>query len=265
MPRALTTFSFTGLAALALVAPIAGAAADGLALRYDVYAGGTFAVAMEAELQITPTSYRLGAALELGGVYAVVSSWDMQTSASGVIAGQHVLPVSFNKVSEDGERWAELRFSDGTLVDAQGNPSPALEDTSAVSDAIKAAALDPLGGVISVLVQVAETGSCAGSMVLYDGKSYFTVTRTDLGAATAPDSRYGAYAGPALLCRVVIDDAVAYGRIDDEPSVALAWLAQPVAGGPYVPVRLETDSKFGAVRVHITDFWPVAGETPQWQ
>lgn len=256
---------FLSVSLLCLAAPVATAQAQGMALRYDVYAGGTYAVAMEAELQISPTSYRLGAALELGGMYALVSDWDMQTSVNGAIAGLSVLPYGFSKVSEGGERWAELRFTDGRLTDAQGNPSPTQEDTSTVPEAIKATALDPLSGVVGVLMQVAQTGLCAGTMQLYDGKSYFSVSRVDRGPADAPDSRYGAYSGPAQLCEITIDDGAPYGRIDDDPRSAMIWLAQPVAGAPFVPVRIETQSKFGEVRVHLTDFWTVASETAQSQ
>lgn len=256
---------FLSVSLLSLAAPFATAQAEGLALRYDVYAGGTYAVAMEAELHITPTSYRLGAALELSGMYALVSDWDMQTSVNGAISGMSVLPFGFTKVSEGGERWAELRFSNGHLADAQSNPPPAMEDTSTVPDVIKALAVDPLSGVVGVLLQVTQTGDCSGTMHLYDGKSYFSVSRHALGAADAPDSRYGAYSGPAQLCEITIDDGAPYGRVDDDPRSAMIWLAQPVAGGPSVPVRIETQSKFGEVRVHLTDFWTVASETAQSQ
>lgn len=248
------------LAVLVLAVP-AAAQAEGLALRYDVFAGGTFAVAMEAELEIAPTAYRLGAALELGGMYAIVSDWDMQTTVSGAIAGNSLLPILFHKQSEGGERWAEIGYDGGAIAGARGNPSPDAEDTSAVSAGTKAAAIDPLSAVVGVVHQVRQTGSCAGASVVYDGKSYFQVTSADLGAGTAPASRYGAYSGPALLCRVTIDDGVLYGRTDDDPRVADIWLAQPVPGSLYVPVRIETESRYGAVRVHLTDFWSVSGAT----
>jgi hypothetical protein len=257
MPRAL----LLPLLSLAVATPVAAAQAEGLALRYDVFSGGTFAVAMEAELEIAPTAYRLGAALELGGMYAVVSDWDMQTSVSGAIAGDTLLPVQFHKQSEGGERWAEISYVAGTIAGARGNPSPDSEDTSTVPAEVKAAAIDPLSAAVRVLHQVARTGSCAASMAVYDGKSYFQVTSVDGGPAAAPDSRYGVYSGPALLCRVTIDDSTLYGRTDEELRVAEMWLAQPIAGSLYVPVRIETDSKFGAVRIHLSDFWSVSGET----
>ena len=252
-------------AAVAVVLPVAAVQAEGLALRYDVYAGGSLAVEMEAELVIGSGSYRLGTGMELAGIYSVVSSWDMQASAHGLVAAGAVMPVEFVKFSEGGERWADLRFDNGVMTRATGNPPPENEDTSAVSDAIKAAALDPLSGAVRVLNQMAETGQCGGTMHLYDGKTYFTVTASDQGRSSAPDTRYGAYAGPASLCVVTVDDSVAYGRVDSDPRTALIWLAQPVPHSPYVPVRIETQSKFGAVRVHLTDYWVVAGETAQSQ
>jgi hypothetical protein len=39
------------------------------------------------------------------------------------------------------------------------------------------------------------------------------------------------------------------------------WLAQPIPGAPAVMVRLETMSKYGAVRIHLSDFWPVGSAT----
>jgi hypothetical protein len=248
------------LASVAVAFP-AAAHAEGLALRYDVYSGGTFAVAMEAELEIAPTAYRLGAALELGGMYAVVSDWDMQISVSGAIAGDTLLPIQFNMQSEGGERWADISYVAGAIAGARGNPPPDREDTSTVPAEVKAAAIDPLSAGVRVLRQVARTGSCAASMAVYDGKSYLQVTTVDGGPATAPESRYGVYSGPALLCRVTIDNGTLYGRIDEDLRVADVWLAQPIAGSLYVPVRIETDTNIGAVRGHLIDFWSVSGET----
>jgi len=256
MPRTLPI----ALLSLSLAIP-AAARAEGIALRYDVYAGGTFAVAMEAEVQIAPTAYQLGAALELGGMYALVHDWDLQATVTGAIAGDALLPIRFAKQQEGGERWAELDFAGGTLASARGNPPPESEDNSAVPDALKAAAVDPLTAIVDVLRQVAVTGACAGETIVYDGKEYFSISRVDLGRADAPQSRYGAYAGPALLCRITVDDDAPYGEVADDARTAEIWLAQPIAGSLYVPVRIETETKYGAVRVHLTDFWSVSGET----
>ncbi|MEZ5668363.1 MAG: DUF3108 domain-containing protein [Alphaproteobacteria bacterium] len=243
----------------------AAAWADGLALSYDVYAGGTRAVEMQARIEVAPGSYRLDAALDLVGVYAVFSEWHMDVSANGLTAGGAVVPAGFVKSSEDGERWARIAYADGVIADAQGNPSPAAEDTSTVPAAVKAAAIDPLSGIVALLLQVGAANACGGTQVLYDGKSYFTVTAVDRGPGEAPGSRYGAYSGPAILCRITVDDGAAYGRVDDDPRVADIFLAQPVAGAPFVPVRIETETNYGAVRVHLTGFTPFVGETAQAQ
>lgn len=251
---------FSPLLLSLLVVP-AAAQAEGLALRYDVFAGGSFAVAMEAEVQMAPTAYRMGAALELGGMYAVFASWDMQTSVSGAFAGDLVLPVQFNRQAEGGRRWVEIQFADGSVASARGNPSPDEEDNSMVPAAVQAAAIDPLSAIVAVLRQVGETGSCAGSSTVYDGKRYFAISRVDGGPQHAPATRYGAYSGPALLCRVTIDEGAYYQRADRTQRTADIWLAQPIAGSLHVPVRIETESKYGAVRVHLTDMWSVSGPT----
>ena len=239
----------------------ADAGAEALALRYDVYAGGTHAVAIEAELEMAQGSYRVGTALELVGMYALVADWTMAATARGGLTPAGVVPTAFSKVSEGGERWAEISYADGVIANAQGNPSPSGEDTSMVPDAIKAAAIDPLSGAVAMLNQVASAGTCGGVTHLYDGKTYFTVTATDLGRATAPESRLGVYSGPAVMCRVVVDDDGPYGRPDRDVQTADVWIAQPMPGGPAVLVRLETMTRYGAVRMHLADFWPVASET----
>lgn len=252
MPR----FLPASLAVSAIILP-AAAQAEGVAVRYDVFAGGTFAVQIEAELEIAPTTYRMGAAMELGGIYAIVGDWDMQTSGSGAVAGTDLIPHAFRKRTEGGRRWAELAYADGVIADARGNPSPDAEDTSTVPAETKAAA------IVRVIHQVSRSGSCADQMTIYDGKSYYQVTSVDLGPAEAPASRYGTYAGPALLCRITVDDSAPYGRRDSDPRVADVWLAQPVAGSLHVPVRIETHSRWGAVRVHLTDAWSVGGLTAE--
>lgn len=264
MERAMSPSRLMSCIAVAVGLPVA-AQAEGLALRYEVYAGGSLAVAMEAELAIEAGGYRLGTGMELAGLYALVSSWDMQASVSGLVDSGRVLPFSFTKLSEGGERWATLTFSDGVMTQARGNPPPENEDTSTVPAAIKAAALDPLSGAVTVLHRLAQTGQCGGVMHIYDGKTYFTVTSIDQGDGAAPDTDYGAYSGPARLCAVTVDDSAAYGRTDSDPRDALLWLARPLPHAPYVPVRIETQSRFGAVRVHLVDYWPVAGETAQSQ
>ena len=102
-------------AALAFLGlPLSLAHAESLALRYDVYAGGTLAVEMEAEIELTSSNFRLGAALELAGVYALVSDWGMATTAIGLISNGEIVPISFSKFSEGGERWAEIRCTNSS-------------------------------------------------------------------------------------------------------------------------------------------------------
>lgn len=255
--KSLTALLACGATALAA----ADAGAETLALRYDVYAGGTHAVEIEAELEVTQGTYRLGTALELVGMYALVSDWHMAATARGGLSPAGIVPTMFSKVSEGGERWAEIAYADGVILNAQGNPSPSGEDTSMVPAEIKAAAIDPLSGVVRLLNQVAATGDCGGVAQLYDGKSYFTVTATDRGRVAAPETDYGVYSGPAVLCRLTVDSDAPYGRTDEDVQTADVWIAQPMPGGPAVMVRLETMTKYGAVRIHLADFWPVGSAT----
>ena len=105
---------------------------------------------------------------------------------------------------------------------------------SQVNPAAAGAAVDPATAILLAMHRFTQGGSCAGSRDVFDGSTLLRATYRDRGAGTI-SSR--GYSGSAQQCRITYQ--VVQGRQGRGTAPLTLWLAQPVAGGPFVPVRVE--------------------------
>ncbi len=232
---------------LAIAAASSGAAqADTVYSRYELLLGGTPAAKLETEITINGGDYRVAAQAELTGGYAVMADWDLTVRTVGLVQGESLLPLDHYKVSDGGDRWVQINYADGLVTNLDYRPSSLTVDVQGLSQETIDTAIDPLTAIAMLSRQVGETGNCSATAWIFDGRKYFEATVTHGGQTTPPA---GDYSGSAYRCVLQLDDASPYGRVDDDPNRFDLWIAQPVAGAPYVPVVIDTRVGWGSVRV----------------
>lgn len=249
--------------ALALAAPGIAPAADGtgVALDYAVYLGGMEVLAVRAELHVARgrAPYRLGVNAGTAGLVRLLVDASYEAVAEGRREGAAARPRSFAGTSREDEEHGRTVTLTWTAPAAA--PAVAFDPSSAAPDEPLAApatagTVDPASAMLTLMGTLAETGRCDAVVAVYDGKRRYDLASRDSGTVTLRSSRLAQYDGPAHVCEVAVARIAGFregrlgGRYPDTLRIFLAELSDAL---PPVPVRLQGDNVFGALRMHLVD------------
>lgn len=258
LSRTAPASAFVGAALIALQAT-AAAADGGARLDYEVWAGGVRVLEAEIVMRTEGGRYRMELSAELVGPPSWVEEYHLKGFSEGVVGEAGPEPELYRLESQEGDddHWVQLAYADGMpLVEADTNLEKKKREP--VEDAQKQDSVDPLTGLLSLVLQVAGAGSCEGLVPVFDGRRRFDVSLADKGAGELPKSRYNAYEGPTQRCAVTLKPIAGYrysGRDKQQfPSEVILQGASIVDGLPPLPVRLETETSYGALILHLVDY-----------
>lgn len=256
---------------LPLAAP--AAMAEPLKATYRVFVGGVTALDVDATLEVTGDRYRIAVSAVTGGTIGRLFTWKTESQSDGRRQGDDLRPASHRQSSQfRGEpRNVTLTYGPQGDVSATVTPPPETDDREPVPPALQRGTLDPLSAVLDLLFAVGASERCDRSLPVFDGRRRYDMMFTEVGRRIVDPSRYSVFSGVAQQCRVSYRPVAGYRRSGptgrfwqrsspaDRPPVDL-WLAPVSAGYPPLPVRLETDSDFGGVVVHLTGVTPPAAD-----
>lgn len=260
------------LAAFAVlsVAQAAPLQAAPVAATYRVHVGGVAVLDVAATLEIDQRSYRVEVTAQSGGFLGRLFPWRTRSLSEGGVRPDRLVPGrhSQDSVFREKPRNVTLAYDGRGDVTATVLPPPEEDDREPVPDALKRSTYDPLSGVLAMLTAIGRGEACTRSLPVYDGRRRYDMIFEDVGLRPVAASRYSVFAGLARQCRVSYRPVAGYARNpptnrfwqrDAAPSErppADLWLAPLAPGTPPLPVRLETESDFGAVIVHLTGVTP---------
>ena len=222
----------------------APAAAQPLRATYEVYAAGMTVLQVEAEIEVTPTGYRLATALRTRGVVATFVPGEQATRVNGAWDGLRARPSAYR--SEGVWRGTARR----TVLGWEGTDPRALEllpadsnEHEPVPPEQQRGTMDSLSALAVLSRAVQQTGRCEGEVAVFDGRRRATYTATTGGQDRVVPWR-GAWHGEALRCG--FEGRVIAGFRRDvpreraaAPQIGTVWIASPYAGAPPIPVRVE--------------------------
>jgi hypothetical protein len=258
-------------AAMALAAGLGGGAAPSLSaeprevtLAYDVYIGGIRAVRLDLAMGLDGDAYNIKFRFGTDGWIGRIIDWSIDADSRGRIEAGTVHPLAANSTSRWNrkERLIGLSYSPEGVVHIVRADPPVGEGKDGVPDAWRRNTLDLASAVLTLVRGVERGGRCGGTLPVFDGRRRYDLVAEDLGEDTIRRSRYGAYSGKAVACRI------AWLRHDkpkdsaDDPMPAQpdssvrdnemdAWLAPVVKGLPPVPVLLRMEMRIGDARAHL--------------
>jgi len=232
------------------------AAPPDLALGFEAWKGGLYVMRIDADLRRRPAAYRIAMSAETDGLIGWLFPYRLETRTRGQAGAKGLVPQRFEIAArergETSERTIVYR-GDGSLAVTRRPPDPPGSDAPPAS-ALRGS-VDPASALLALAERFAQGGRCTGRIAVYDGRRRYDLALADLGAETLRKSRYNLYAGPARRCRVTVlrlagfrSDGSRLGRMPDRIDV---WLAPPLPGVPPLPVRLEGESSFGSLVVHL--------------
>lgn len=252
------------LAALLLLAapPAAGAAEDlRLDLTFAIYATGLHLVTLEANTAIGGDGYTMRARLKTEGMADWLTRFTQDAISTGTLVDNKPTPQRFHTLSDGrfGRRVIELLWDEaGAVRVAQLDPPLGAEDRTPILPETLPGAIDPSTANMLRALTATTGAACTGSSAVFDGRRRYNLHFTPAGEVTLAPSSYAAYAGPAQKCDVRFEAVGGYLRREVENTklaesrAITIWLAEGVDRRAHIPVRLEVESGWGPLIIHLT-------------
>lgn len=260
-------------ASAALLAAGPAAAADARArMTYDVYVGGLRMLEVSSGVSLAGDRYDVDLSAHVVGIAATFSDWRSNVRSTGGLDGARVRPARnvVERINGDDARTTTITFLGGGRMDVEIVPSKKPKREQTIPPERLVHAVDPLSGVVAIL-QALHVGAeaCRGQVPVFDGRRLYRADLTDGGTVMLQKAEQGMYGGEAQRCTLSLTPMVGdfnFGdeRRDSKPTeyfqrssrapdqrVIDTWLASPGAGLPAVPVRIQSESPWGRVIVHL--------------
>ena len=252
-------------AAVAILALSAGVparaeapAAGNINLAFRVYAGGFAILSLETKAELAPADYTMTSRARTEGLLDFLFGFSLASRAEGRLGREGLNPLAYRSDSDGrfGRRTIRMLWNERGVPTAMTDPPAEADDRDPVTPAQAQGAVDPLTAAIA---RAAGRGAepCAGRDRLFDGRRRFDLVYTAAGHAELPPTRWSAYAGPAIVCKVRMQRIAGYVRAAEDDNRKLdqrettLWLA-PLADNLHLPVKLSAETLWGAVIAHIT-------------
>jgi hypothetical protein len=260
-------------ASLVVLAAGPAAAADASArMTYDVYVGGLRMLEVTSGLALGGDRYDIDLSAHVVGIAATFSDWRSNVQSSGGLQGPQVRPARnvVERINGDDARTTTITFLGGGKMDVVIVPSKKPKREQTIPPERLVHAVDPLSGVVSIL-QALHVGAeaCKGQVPVFDGRRLYRADLADGGTVMLQKAEQGMYGGETRHCTLTLTPMVGDFNFGDErrttkpteyfqrssrvsdQRVIETWLASPGAGLPAVPVRIQSESPWGRVVVHL--------------
>lgn len=226
-------------------------------LNFRVYAGGFAVLSLETKAAVAPADYTMTSRARTEGLLDVLLGFQLASKAEGRVEAAGVRPLAYRSDSDGrfGRRTIRMVWDERGVPTASTEPPADADDRDPVTPAQAQGAVDPLTAAIARAV-LRNGEPCGGRDQLFDGRRRYDLSYVPAGRAELAASRWSAYAGPAIVCKVRMHRIAGYVRAAEDDNRRLderettLWLA-PIEGGLHLPVKLQADTLWGAVIAHI--------------
>jgi hypothetical protein len=239
-------------------------AAEALTLHYDVFYLAFRVLSVDVQSHIDPAAYRTSVSLRTAGLFAAIAPWWSSATVSGTIEGPTLRPSFYRVQSEYRDRAQRIDLEYGDAGRVGGGVDGVLTDGERddVPEPLRAGTMDPVTAEAVVAQRLAATGTCAGTVRVFDGLRRYDLRYDDLGVRELEPSRHDSYRGSARLCRASVDPIAGFLRSGEQAgeraTEVSAWLAPTVAGAAPVAVRIDLSGTRGTLHAHLVEPRPDA-------
>lgn len=249
---------------------IAAAQGTTQSLVYEVYAGGIHAVQAKVKIDVQPEHYEMTLEARTRGFLGKILPWAGKFETEGWAfpdgrrqPQQHKSTAVWKNETDVSEYLFEKdgTFKSLTVTDYEKDPY----EKDVKSD-VSTGAIDVLTAALLVFEQYNQTGKCAGSSEVFDGKRRFRQVFTHEKNVELQTSSYNIYGGPAAQCTVEV--VPVSGKWHKKPRgwlyiqeqgrnlgmMPTLWLAQIDENGPAVPVKIHIKTIYGSMFMHLAEY-----------
>lgn len=259
---------FVCLFSLLLVLAAPARAAD-QTLVYDLYAGGFHALDAAIALTEDKGRYDMTVTAQTAKSFRMVAPWSGVFSVNGWLADGKRQPETYKSVSRGSDKTKvkeQVYDRSGRLVSYKATENDEDKTPEEIGAELTPAGItDVLTATLKARDRIEQTGSCAGSSLIFDGDRSFSLAFSNAGPQILTASTYSAYAGEAVECTfVMVPEKGKWKKkkrgwlmlqaqaeaLESRPTVWFAKLPGDPSGR-YVPVRLQLKTHYGTLLLHL--------------
>ena len=210
-----------------------------LTLEYEAYFGGMHVASARTQIYRDATTYHIEGKARARGLLDWYSDWKGQVSSRGK------------------ERRNSLTFNpDGTVDVTRDAPDEDEIITPVPKDSIPGS-IDPITAILSLSGLIQQGEQCQGTVPVYDGRRRYDMSVTPDGMRTFERNDYTVFSGEAMACRLEFDRIGGFreqtsNKYTKTAHNRMVWVASPFPDTLPIPVRVEVDTDFGTLIVHLT-------------
>ncbi|MGC2199365.1 MAG: DUF3108 domain-containing protein [Stellaceae bacterium] len=238
------------------IATTSAAAADRVDARFEIYGfAGLHVLTDRTSVEEMADRYAIATDLDTRGLASIFVDLRSHSEVHGRLTRDGPHPFDYRAdMSRNGvDRHYGLDYrGDGAVIDVSAPPSP--ERPLLVAAQQIGGTIDQLTAYFIVERQLAQRGTCALVIPVFDGSGLYNLRFTDVKRETLSADGYQNFAGPTQVCEVVREDIQA-SRNHDEDTYRRGkiWYARVIAGDRMLPVRMEFDTAFGGVEGYLAE------------
>jgi hypothetical protein len=224
--------------------------------RFEIYGfAGLHVLTNSTTVEEVGDRYAIAMDLDTRGLASVFVDLTSRSQVRGKLARTTAQPESYRAdVRRNGDdRHYQVDYGgDGSVINASAS-SPIARPILVAAEQIRGT-VDQLTAYFLVERQLARGGPCALVVPVFDGSGLYNLRFTDVKRENLAADGYQNFAGPSQLCGVAREDIVANpNHNEDTYRQGKIWYARVVAGDRLVPVRMEFDTAFGAVKGYLAE------------
>lgn len=260
MPAAATRIAAMLAVAIVQAKPAGAATVSTITMKYDGFAHGLIVLKVDAVLTLSPGSYSGRLKLRTAGMINWVAHMDSDSQVRGAFGGGQAVPAHYDSAGTARGVFREMHigYRDGNPAIERQTP-PVDDQHTPVPAAGTAGSIDTMSAIALLVHRVGTSGTCDGTLRLFDGRRLTALTARTGGTVMLEPSARTHFNGQALRCDFEGTRLAGFARADNipqqqRPRHGSAWLAPVVPGAPPVPVRVTFENNvLGDVTLYLTE------------
>ena len=230
--------------------------ADRIEARIDIFGfAGAHVLTNRTTVEEARDRYSIAMDLDTRGLARVFVDLTSHSEVHGRLARETARPDAYRaEVRRNGiDRSYGVDYrNDGAVINASTPSSPG-SSLSVPAELIRGT-VDQLTAYFLLERQLAQRGGCTLVVPVFDGSALYNVRFTDIKSESLSADGYQNFAGPTQLCQVIREEIRSNpGQGEDTYQRGKVWYARLAVRDLMLPVRMEFETAFGAVRGYLAE------------
>jgi hypothetical protein len=242
-----------------LLAGSARASEQDTRLHYSVYLGGLFLGSIDVDVSQTDHNYTILSTASTNQAFNLLINWIARGETKGLVDLDKFLPRQHQHKSKwnNNERIVTMDYTpDGSVhVEKVGGRSDDMDKYTPVDPSSLTNSIDPMTAILTVSERLERGEDCNISLPVFDGHRRYDAILSDVPPRAFRPSAYSVFSGTAIGCRIEFQRKGGFpvnrNYDQEQKQDVIVWAGDPSGDGRIVPVRLQLETQFGAMEIHL--------------